>query len=713
MQIGKNLGGKTLKKVLARQSVKAGVEFVANLTPVGWAKLAFDGVNDTIPVFTSYFSGNAASSEYYLTWDSDVDGVPYISDVSERILPSAKFTYTQKADFAIELDASTSVKDPSTSLSYEWSLNNNAIGNGQILTHNFEVAGNYTVTLNITDDFGNTANHDAQVKVDNGLSPVITSLSCSSLGGGNVEMSVNFEYGDNNVEGIYWYNEVRNPIPLLSTSAEEKKTIISFNTNKKYAYGKVIIEDAAGNTDYRICKVNPNELLGGRYIVKGATAIDTVTSLEWQRCVIGYVWNGTSCSGFYEYFSWQRAFNSAKNSNIAGYTDWRLPNKDEILSLIYCSSGEPDYWLKEISDKCSGDYARPTTFSEVFLNAYTHQSLWASEYSYPNKAWTAIFSTGRVDLNWGTGGEVRLVRDAQRSSSYKLNIQKYEQYSGDVHSVISTPGGINCSAGCNYTSSSFNAGENVTLSASAGDGYEFHGWKGDCVGNSLTCILIMDRTKHVVAEFGPPLPNENLLTVNTIGSGVGIISSSPSGIDCGNNCSAGFSSGSTVTLTANPDSGYVFGGWSGACSGSSTTCTVTMNTSKTVTAQFIDGEIRDKTLDVCDVWSAAQSGGYGTTVDNWDISAIPSNAIFDIKYNAQSVPDKYTVEYAGATKLDTGWRGSSSYNGDPLYPGGISGPGAGQADNIFTRSSLDSFRVTVFGPENGTSWDYQVRCREN
>lgn len=75
------------------------------------------------------------------------------------------------------------------------------------------------------------------------------------------------------------------------------------------------------------------------------------------------------------------------------------------------------------------------------------------------------------------------------------------------------------------------------------------------------------------------------LTVNKIGTGDGIITSSPDGIDCGQDCSANFSPGSLVTLTADPVEGSTFSGWSGACSGTGD-CQITMDTSKTVTAAF-------------------------------------------------------------------------------------------------------------------------------
>ncbi len=83
----------------------------------------------------------------------------------------------------------------------------------------------------------------------------------------------------------------------------------------------------------------------------------------------------------------------------------------------------------------------------------------------------------------------------------------------------------------------------------------------------------------------PPPPQANPLTVSLAGSGVGTVSSSPTGINCGNTCVGNFSKGTTVQLTASPSPSSTFGGWSGACSGTGT-CQVTTNSAQSVTATF-------------------------------------------------------------------------------------------------------------------------------
>lgn len=75
------------------------------------------------------------------------------------------------------------------------------------------------------------------------------------------------------------------------------------------------------------------------------------------------------------------------------------------------------------------------------------------------------------------------------------------------------------------------------------------------------------------------------LTVSRSGAGHGTVRSDPSGIACGLTCSQAFDDRSRVTLTAKPNRGSTFTGWSGACTGS-LACVVTMNSNESVTATF-------------------------------------------------------------------------------------------------------------------------------
>jgi glucose/arabinose dehydrogenase len=76
------------------------------------------------------------------------------------------------------------------------------------------------------------------------------------------------------------------------------------------------------------------------------------------------------------------------------------------------------------------------------------------------------------------------------------------------------------------------------------------------------------------------------LTIKKSGSGDEDVSSTPGGIDCGNDCTENYGEGTKVTLTAGEESNSPTVIWFGCDSTSGNTCSVTMNSDKTVTAVF-------------------------------------------------------------------------------------------------------------------------------
>ena len=124
-------------------------------------------------------------------------------------------------------------------------------------------------------------------------------------------------------------------------------------------------------------------------------------------------------------------------------------------------------------------------------------------------------------------------------------------------------------------SPTYPAGSAVTLTANAATGYRFTGWAGDCSGPDATCTVTMNSNKSVTANF---TINTYTLTTTASPTSGGSISKSPN--------QANYNHGTSVTLTATAATGYRFTGWAGDCSGTATTCTVTMNSNKTVSANF-------------------------------------------------------------------------------------------------------------------------------
>lgn len=146
---------------------------------------------------------------------------------------------------------------------------------------------------------------------------------------------------------------------------------------------------------------------------------------------------------------------------------------------------------------------------------------------------------------------------------------------------VSGPG-IDCPGGdCVEVYPQNQVGALITLTASTSDS-EFAGWDGACAsaGKSRSCVLTMDQDRSVSATFRSP-PR---LTVAVSGSGS--VTSSPSGVSCPGDCAETYPTGTSVTLTATPATGWNFSGWSGACSGSSSSCVITLDEGKNTAATF-------------------------------------------------------------------------------------------------------------------------------
>ena len=84
---------------------------------------------------------------------------------------------------------------------------------------------------------------------------------------------------------------------------------------------------------------------------------------------------------------------------------------------------------------------------------------------------------------------------------------------------------------------------------------------------------------------GGAAPANFALNITKAGNGAGSVSSSPAGINCGNECATSFPTGATVTLTATAAAGSSFSGWSGACTGTAP-CRLSMTSARAATANF-------------------------------------------------------------------------------------------------------------------------------
>ena len=165
---------------------------------------------------------------------------------------------------------------------------------------------------------------------------------------------------------------------------------------------------------------------------------------------------------------------------------------------------------------------------------------------------------------------------------YTLTVTKSGSGSGSVVAGPGRSGPIDCGSTCSAT---YLSGTVVNVGEAPDANSFFAGWSGPCTGTGA-CSLTMDADKSVTANFVLGMK----LNVSLAGSGSGSVTSNDSAINCassGGPCSSLYLPGTSVSLTAAPAGTSVFGGWSGACTGTDpSVCSVTLNANQSVTATF-------------------------------------------------------------------------------------------------------------------------------
>ena len=122
---------------------------------------------------------------------------------------------------------------------------------------------------------------------------------------------------------------------------------------------------------------------------------------------------------------------------------------------------------------------------------------------------------------------------------------------------------------------SYPTGTVVQVTANPAVGYTFANFSGDLTGTTNPGSLNINGNKSLTANF---VATPCTLTINVTGQGTVTPASGTS-----------YTCGTQVTVTATPASGYSFGQYSGAITGTTNPQTFTLNTSSTINATFVQG----------------------------------------------------------------------------------------------------------------------------
>ena len=173
-----------------------------------------------------------------------------------------------------------------------------------------------------------------------------------------------------------------------------------------------------------------------------------------------------------------------------------------------------------------------------------------------------------------TDGKVTMIAPRHCVAKFVSRVLTIEMVGNGFGTVTSSPGGVDCGTDCRE---GYGDGTVVVLTATAAPGSTFAGFRGnpDCADGVVT----MTSSRTCVAMFV-----SRILTVTLAGTGFGIVTSAPAGIDCGMDCSEGYGDGSVVSLLATSAPGSIFVGFGG-----NSDCTdgiLTMTASRSCTATF-------------------------------------------------------------------------------------------------------------------------------
>jgi len=169
----------------------------------------------------------------------------------------------------------------------------------------------------------------------------------------------------------------------------------------------------------------------------------------------------------------------------------------------------------------------------------------------------------------------------------------------DGQTLMSVPATDLCSSG---TASSVSGSGPWTWSCAGADG-----------GTTASCSAILQTYA---------------LTVTMSGSGVGAVTSNPSGINCGTDCTETYNAGTEVILTATADSGSTFAGWSGGSCYGTDECFVTMNGNEAISATFTQDAPAGK-FNLTVIMDGAGSGEVAVSKGTMECSDNVCTATFD------------------------------------------------------------------------------------
>lgn len=231
---------------------------------------------------------------------------------------------------------------------------------------------------------------------------------------------------------------------------------------------------------------------------------------------------------------------------------------------------QDQYTLTITHDHGSVSKTKPNGDDEKYLSGTEVAMVATADEGYHFVRWEgaeAVENEGGID-------QATVLMDGDKEVAAVFEINTYE-----LTTAVSGLGTVDAEVveGTLTEDDTYEHGTIVELTATAGPDFHFVRWTGDVEGNEPTIQVTMTSDKTVTAIFEKTIYYYPL-TINKVGQGTVVAEPGPT--------EETYEAGTEVTLTATPEAGWRFIGWSGDVSGSAQSVTVTMNGTRVVTATF-------------------------------------------------------------------------------------------------------------------------------
>jgi len=187
--------------------------------------------------------------------------------------------------------------------------------------------------------------------------------------------------------------------------------------------------------------------------------------------------------------------------------------------------------------------------------------------------------------------------------------------------------------------------------------------KGKLAGIIIACTIAIIVAIVITRPPPTPIPTYTLS-----------VSVSPSGAGAVSPLGSVYDAGVQVTLTASPASGYIFGYWSGSASDTTPTVTITMDSDKSLTANFETAPPDAISWDEAKNHIGERTTVYGPVVDTHYASESSGKPTFLNMGNPYPDPNRFTVVIWGENRGKFSQPPEDYYDGKTIYVSGLIDP---------------------------------------